>query len=85
MGKIPTPYGISYKIHGHNGENGIERIPHCHVMCQGYRISISLNDGSIIAGSGQIDRNKEREILAWISSNLYELRKEWDEKSDPHR
>lgn len=54
-------------------------------MCQGCRISISLNDGSIIAGSGQIDRNKEREILAWVSSNLYELRKEWDEKSDPHR
>lgn len=85
MGKVSTPYGISYTIHGHNGENGIERTPHCHVMCQGCRISISLQDGSIIAGAGQLDRNKEREVLDWASRNLYDLRREWDEKSDPSR
>ena len=60
MGKLSTPYGISYNIHGHNGENGIERIPHCHIMCQGCRISVSLEDASIIVGSGQLDRNKKR-------------------------
>ena len=85
MSKVSTPYGISYNIHGHNGENGIERIPHCHVMCQGYRISISLLDGSIIAGAGSLDRNKEREVLDWARSNLYSLKQEWDEKSDPYK
>ena len=85
MSKVSTPYGISYNIHGHNGQNGIERIPHCHVMCQGCRISVSLQNGSIIAGHGQLDRNKEREVLNWVSSNLYSLRAEWDEKSDPYK
>ena len=82
MSKVSTPYGISYNIHGHNGENGIERIPHCHVTCQGKRISILLQDGSIIVGHGQLDQNKEREVLNWVSSNLYALRAKWEEKSD---
>lgn len=82
---ISTPYGISYNIHGHNGYNGSERIPHVHIMCQGRRISVSLQDGSIIAGSGQLDRNKEREVLNWVSSHLYELKAEWDSKSDPYK
>ena len=82
---ISTPYGISYNIHGHNGYNGIERIPHVHVMCQGCRISLSLLDGDIIAGHGQLDRNKEREVVNWVKSNLYALQREWDSKSDPSR
>ena len=85
MRKLTTPYGISYNIHGHNGENGPERIPHCHIMCQGYRISVSLLDGTIIVGAGQLDRNKEREVLDWVNRHLYELKEEWDEKSDPSK
>lgn len=82
---IPTPYGISYNIHGHNGCNGPERIPHVHIMCQGKRISVSLQDGQIIVGAGDLDRNKERDVLNWVRENLYDLNKEWDEKSDPYR
>ena len=85
MGKVSTPYGISYNIHGHNGENGPERMPHVHIMCQGCRISVSLIDCSIIVGAGQLDRNKEREVLEWVSYNISDLRDEWEEKSDPYR
>lgn len=83
MEKISTPYGINYNIHGHNGKRGIERIPHCHIMCHGCRITVSLLDKFIIVGAGQLDRNKEIEILEWVSDNLHELIEEWDEKSDP--
>lgn len=85
MGKLTTPYGISYNIHGHNGYQGSERIPHVHIMCQGCRISVSLEDCSIIVGEGQMDRNKEKEVLRWVSDNLYELKEEWKEKSDPSK
>ena len=54
-------------------------------MCQGYRISVSLLDGTIIVGAGQLDRNKEREVLDWVNRHLYELKEEWDEKSDPSK
>lgn len=82
---ISTPYGISYLIHGHNGYNGSERIPHVHVRCQGKQISVSLQGGNIIAGYGQLDRNKEREVLDWVNSHMSELWEEWHEKSDPYR
>ena len=82
---ISTPYGISYNIHGHNGYNGSERIPHVHVTCQGKRISVSLQNGYIIAGAGQLDRNKEKEVLAWVSSNMSALWREWESKSDPYK
>lgn len=82
---ISTPYGISYLIHGHNGYNGIERIPHVHVRCQGKTVSISLQNCNILAGHGQLDRNKERDVLEWVYYHKNELLEEWDEKSDPYR
>ena len=85
MSKIRTPDGVSYNIHGHNGCNGSERIPHVHIMCQGKRISVSLQTGRIIAGAGSMDRNKEALVLEWVQDNLYELNREWESKSDEHR
>lgn len=82
---ISTPYGMSYSIHGHNGYQGSERIPHVHIKCQGERISVSLQDGSIIVGQGDLDRNKEKEVLEWVRSHMSELWDEWQQKSDPYK
>ena len=80
-----TPYGVSYMIHGHNGYNGIERIPHVHVRWQGNDVSVSLQDGHIIAGERNLDHNQVRQVKDWVKSNMYDLNREWESKSDPYR
>lgn len=80
-----TPYGVSYMIHGHNGYNGIERIPHVHVRWQGKEVSVSLQDGHIIAGERNLDHNQVRQVKDWVNSNMYDLKREWESKSDSYR
>ena len=85
MASIKTPSGFSYNIHGHNGMNGSERIPHVHVLCQGKRVSLSLLNGEYLAGEDDLGRNKSKEVQEWVLRNLSALMEEWNSKDDPNR
>jgi len=82
---VRTPDNVSYTIHGHNGCNGSERLPHVHVRWHGKEVSVSLLDGSIIVGARNLDHGDDRKVEDWVRSNLYELNEEWKSKSDPNR
>ena len=77
MASIKTPSGFSYNIHGHNGMNGSERIPHVHVLW--------LLNGEYLAGEDDLDRNKSKEVQEWVLRNLSALMEEWNSKDDPNR
>ena len=60
-----------------NKENG-HNIPHIHAWYQGDNISISLIDGSILAGN--IPRKNQKIAAEWVTTHLLELREKWKEK-----
>lgn len=74
----------SYLIHGHNGNQGSERLPHVHVNVGGYEASLNIETGEYIAGESYIPRNYRRDVQDWVRSNRYDLMREWESKSNPY-
>ena len=62
---------IRNKESGHN-------TPHIHAKYQGRDISISLIDGTILAGN--IPAKNERIAVEWVKENLGILREKWNDK-----
>lgn len=73
----------SYLIHGHNGNNGSERIPHVHVDVSGKSASVDIESGQYIVGKDNIPRNRQEDVLAWVRDNRNALMEEWNSKSNP--
>lgn len=72
-----------YKIHGHNGNQGPERFPHVHVNVGGEEASVNIDTCQYIAGENSIPHNHRQDVLKWVRDNQYELKEEWDSKSNP--
>ena len=72
-----------YSIHGHNGCNGQERIPHVHVKVGDGEASVCISDGRYLKGEANIPHNRRSDVQDWVRSNSYSLQSEWDSKSNP--
>ena len=73
-----------YHIHGHNGYQGSERCPHVHVNVGGGEASVNIETCRYIAGESNIPRNYRQDVLDWVESNQYDLKREWESKSNPY-
>ncbi len=67
--------GITYQIWPK--EQGYTNIPHCHALYQGYNISISLLNFSILEGF--FPKNKEVEAIEYVKNHVVEIRRQWDD------
>ena len=77
--------GLTYTVHGDKGYKGRERNPHVHIQWQGTDISVSMLVGRIISGEQDLDYDQICQIKDWVRHNLYDLRMEWESKSNtPH-
>lgn len=74
----------AYLIHGHNGFQGAERIPHVQIRVSGGWASVSLQNCQYIVGEECIPRNRRRDVLDWVRDNLSDLWSEWKSKSNPY-
>ncbi len=82
MARVYTPQWMKrYLIHGHDGSNGSERVPHVHVYVGDGEASVSIEDASYLRNSG-IPHNRYYDVLEWVRDHRYELKDEWNSKSN---
>ena len=56
-------------------DNKEHKLPHVHVEFSGYTAVISIPDGNLL--SGDLPRNKQKLVIAWIEIHKEELMANW--------
>ena len=74
MPVISMFYGIVVAIYYE--DTGRHNKPHIHVRYQGEKASISIEDGTVLAG--KFPRKQLRMVLAWIDIHQDELMADWE-------
>jgi hypothetical protein len=74
MPTISMFYGILISIFFRDTER--HNLPHIHVRYQGMKASVSITDGSILAGS--IPPKQLRMVQVWIDIHQDELMTDWE-------
>ncbi len=74
MPTISMFYGILVAIYYE--DRGRHNKPHIHVRYQGKKASISIEDGTILAGNFPV--KQLRMVLAWIEIHQDELMADWE-------
>ena len=80
------PYSFHYQIHSHNGLNGSEREAHVHIYShkRGVAVKYRIEDPIKQIEGNKLPPSDSKAIEAWVFTNRFALRTEWDAASDPY-
>jgi hypothetical protein len=74
MPAISMFYGILITIFFR--DNAQHKLPHIHARYQGYKASLSINDGAVL--DGELPPKQLRMVIVWMDIHREELLADWE-------